>query len=294
MAIPIINNWKKYYSNPHEGRGSSYERVVIINKLKQIVDRYKINSVLETPSFGFTGMSGINMLDLAKAGLKITLEDNDEERIDDIRQVWESLLLPMDISYNPDFSTLQYSDNSFDMAWSFSAIWFVPDLTAYLSELSRVTNKLIMICVPNQLGLGYRLQKHNMTSSEEKGIHIRNIDPDQFMSRLYSLGWKLVDTSLIDCPPWPDIGMNIEDFLGKYCMFCKLYLHLKNKLHLPGPASCKMPKQSDKCISILDYYNGDDPQFAKRMMRYAWLERYLPEFVAQYWAHHRYFVFIPR
>ncbi|PKN78855.1 MAG: hypothetical protein CVU48_07140 [Candidatus Cloacimonetes bacterium HGW-Cloacimonetes-1] len=294
MAIPIINNWKKYYSNAHEGRGSSYERVVINNTLKKMVEQFKIKSVLETPSFGFTGMSGINLMDLAKSGLQITLEDNDRERIENIRHIWEDIKLPVNISYNPDFATMQYPDNSFDMVWNFSAIWFVQDLNAYLSEISRVAAKMIVICVPNQFGLGYRLQKHNMTSSEEKGIQIRNIDPDQFVSRLYTLNWKLVQTSLIDCPPWPDIGMNIEDFLAKHCMLCKLYLYLKNKLNLPGSGSCKIPQPATKIISILDYYNGNDPDFVRRMMRYSWLERYLPEFIAKYWAHHRYFIFVPR
>ena len=34
MAVPIINDWVKYYTNPDEGLGSSYERIV----LNQLLD----------------------------------------------------------------------------------------------------------------------------------------------------------------------------------------------------------------------------------------------------------------
>ncbi|HPW25001.1 MAG TPA: hypothetical protein PLR70_04240, partial [Candidatus Syntrophosphaera thermopropionivorans] len=80
MAIPIINDWEKFFSNPYEGLGSSYERIVLNDLLFQTVNNYNVHNVLESPSFGFTGISGINLLNLADLGLNITLEDNDLHR----------------------------------------------------------------------------------------------------------------------------------------------------------------------------------------------------------------------
>ncbi len=57
MAIPIVNIWKNYFSDPDEGLGSSYERVIINHFLNKIVRNFKVESVLEAPCFGFTGLS---------------------------------------------------------------------------------------------------------------------------------------------------------------------------------------------------------------------------------------------
>jgi hypothetical protein len=39
MAIPIINNWQKYYPVAHEGLGSSYERIVLNRLLFSLKQR---------------------------------------------------------------------------------------------------------------------------------------------------------------------------------------------------------------------------------------------------------------
>ena len=148
MAIPIINDWEKFFSNPYEGLGSSYERIVLNDLLFQTVYNYNVHNVLESPSFGFTGISGINLLNLADLGLNITLEDNDLHRLDLITDLWKKLGRNFNPVHNPDFHELNYPDKSFDMSFSFSALWFVPDLSHFLKELSRVTLKLSLLVSP--------------------------------------------------------------------------------------------------------------------------------------------------
>ena len=150
MAIPIINDWEKFFSNPYEGLGSSYERIILNDLLIQTVNNYNVHKVLESPSFGFTGVSGINLLYLADLGLDITLEDNDLHRLDLIERLWNKLEYKVNLVYNPEFTKLDYPDKSFDMSFSFSALWFVPDLAYFLKELSRVTRQVIFISVPNR------------------------------------------------------------------------------------------------------------------------------------------------
>ena len=65
MAIAILDRWRFYFDvNRAEGLGSSYERVVLNRKLDDIRQQYHISTVLEAPAFGFTGLSGINSMDL--------------------------------------------------------------------------------------------------------------------------------------------------------------------------------------------------------------------------------------
>lgn len=49
--------------------------------------KYDAQSVLESPSFGFTGISGINLVALADAGLEVTLEDDNTHRLELIRNL---------------------------------------------------------------------------------------------------------------------------------------------------------------------------------------------------------------
>ncbi|MBW6514511.1 MAG: class I SAM-dependent methyltransferase [Candidatus Syntrophosphaera sp.] len=278
MAIPIINAWEKFFSNPHEGLGSSYERVILNAMLRRVADQYGVRSVLESPSFGFTGISGINLLDLADAGIAVTLEDDDPQRLDLVKEVWERLGRPLTARHNPDFHGLDWPDKAFDMSFSFSALWFVPNLKSWLAELSRVTGKVIFLSVPNRTGLGYKLQLKDYSAGKYPGLRIGNIDPPSIISLLASQGWELRSAGYFDCPPWPDIGMTKEELLKKW--FPRLPIK-----------DSSAAKDAGQTISILGLYNGKDPCFAYRMKRFQWFEKLAPVAVKRIWAHHFHMVF---
>lgn len=286
MAIPILNTWQSYFLNHHEGLGSSYERIVLNNLLTDIVNTYNIQSVLETPSFGFTGLSGINSLGLAKLGCAVTIEDQDSIRLKMIQEIWGSCSQIATFKENQSLLSLDFDDDSFDMMWNFSALWFVPKLDSFLSEACRVSKKAILLCVPNQSGMGYRMQFQNSTAEERAQLNIFNINPNYIRRIMIKRGWHQIQSDFIDCPPWPDIGMSKEDFLNKHCMLCK-YLNHGN--------SCKInTSKSAKELSILSYYRDKDPQFANNMMKHYWFEKHLPRFLKKYWAHHYYMLFVPQ
>jgi len=284
VAIPIIHDWEKYFDNPDEGLGSSYERIVLNRLIAEAVREYGVKSILESPSFGFTGLSGINLMQAALDGAEVHLEDHNELRIEEIKALWQKLDLPLEIKYNKDYSLLDYPDKSIDMSFSFSAIWFVKDLPRYLGELSRVSSKLIFISVPNRAGIGYKTQIKDYSPELYPEVNPGFIDPAVISWHLRKLGWRLEAKGYFDCPLWPDIGMSKEDFLMKHCMFCKLM------------GKCKVPvaqKAPGKRVSIMDFYAGKDPDFEDRMMRYSYLERFAPEAFKKYWAHHYYLQFVP-
>ncbi|MDD3051658.1 MAG: methyltransferase domain-containing protein [Candidatus Cloacimonetes bacterium] len=275
MAIPILRNWKNYYENPDEGLGSSYERVIINAKLERIINRFKINSILESPSFGFTGVSGINSMNLAKMGLRVTLTDHDEARIQLINKTWKEMNIPLKTVFLKEYSFLPFNDEEFEMSWNFSALWFVEDLFQYLSELTRVTSKVILLCVPNRFGVGYLSQKYTGKDDLKKYLKEENILPRNFIIIMKRLKWQLVENNFIDCPPWPDIGMPKKKFLQKFGLG---YL-IKESADPVNP------------LSILDYYSEEDLEFEDKMMKYSLFEKYAPNFFKRFWAHHQFFIF---
>ena len=273
MAIPIINNWEQYFLHQDEGLGSSYERIILNKKLSQITKLFQINTVLEAPIFGFTGISGINSMNLSMQGKKVTLLEHDNKRIQLVKKIWQKTPNQALFKLVESYEKLDFKENSFDLSWNFSALWFVTDLTNFLSELCRVTKKAIFICVPNRTGLGYLSQKIN---KEDEQFCEENILPKNIINIMKNCGWELLQWHFIDCPPWPDIGMSKESFLKKL----KLDFLLS--------------KSPSKPLSIMPYYNNENPNFENEMMRYYWLEKKAPDFFKKFWAHHLYLLFIPK
>jgi hypothetical protein len=279
MAIPIINSWKNYYQIANEGLGSSYERIILNKLLLKLYDEYHFASALESPCFGFTGTSGINLVALAQKGCRIMLEDDDLERIDLIKETWNKLGLQIDIRYNKGFKLLDYPDDSIDLCFNFSAMWFVNDLSGFIKEICRISAKCILICVPNTEGIGFKGQLKGYTPERYPNLHPSFIDRASIIFLMQKYGWNLLEENYIDCPPWPDIGMNKEDFFQqRFGITCKK--HFSEADSLP-----------EAPLSILPYYRGEDPDFARRMLRLSFLERYAPQVFKRFWAHHRYLLF---
>ncbi len=277
MAIPIINFWKKYYSQPDEGLGSSYERIIIHNRIMEIIKRYNIKTILEAPSFGFTGLSGINSMGFAKQGLQVSLVDHNKERLNLIKDVWDKSQLPLKSYYTDSYSSLGLADKEYDLSWNFSALWFVEDLASFLSELDRLTKKIIILAVPNTNGLGYLSQKYLGKEDLNKYLIEANIKHKNFHKIMTNLGWKQVAWDYFDCPPWPDIGMAKEDFL--------------KKLKLSFLTKFLKESESKEDLTILDYWNDKNPNFAKQMLKFYWLEKYAPKVLKFFWAHHKFYVY---
>lgn len=276
MAIPILKNWQNYFlKDRNEGLGSSYERVVLNEKIDEIRRCYNITSALEVPVFGFTGLSGINSIWLAKNSVSVHLIDNDQKRIELIEGVWNEVNLPADFRYQTKFEQLPFPDKAIDFAWNFSAMWLLDDMETFLKELTRVISKVIMICVPNRSGLGYLIQKYISSADLKELLREEFIIPQNIVKSLKPLGWKLIERNYIDCPPWPDIGMAKEDFLK---IFGLGFLAPKNKSEVPF-------------YSIMDFYTNKNRDFAQKMLKYAWLENSAPRFLKYFWAHHQFLIF---
>ncbi len=281
MAIPIINHWHSYYESPHEGLGSSYERIILNRLILSLHDESTYESALESPCFGFTGISGINLVALAQRSCKIHLEDHDATRIFLIRQTWEELGQPVHLRFNESYRKLDYPDKSIDFGFNFSALWFVEDLPDYLGELCRVIRGDILLCVPNQSGIGFKGQLKGYSPELYPRLKPKYIDPQSITYLMKKNGWNLVDADFIDCPPWPDIGMSKEDYLAT----------IFDKDVSQRDRQERVRQRPAKELSILPFYRGEDPEFPKRMMRYYPFEKLAPSILKRFWAHHYYMLF---
>ena len=273
--MSIVSTWEEYFLNHHEGLGTTYERFILHRYFEKIKRTYSVQSVLEAPSFGMTGISGINSLWWAQQGADVTLVDENERRIGLIRNLWHSLCLDADFIYQkPDYSSLCFKDQSFDMSWNFASLAVVQKPENFLKELTRVTKKVVFICVPNRLNIASfvcsRVEKKDGGSPNA-------IPPWNYKEMMKRANWYCSEKGFFDVPPWPDIAMKKEDLMRK--------LGFKNLAN-------KTEKREESYISILDHFSGKDPNMERTILKYAMFEN-SPWVFRRFWAHHQYFIFIP-
>lgn len=276
MAFIDIN-WKPYFDNPHEGLGTTYERFILHELFSWMMSRFDIQSILEAPSFGMTGVSGINSLWWAQKKIKTTVCDHCPERLNRIHTVWQKLPFDADfVCVKQNYSQLPFSDNAFDLGWNFAALSYVADLPLFLKELTRTCKKTIFICMPNEKNIFCRLRMlSGNTPEEENGSRISFSGIEKIFHRL---NWTTADRGYFDIPPWPDIAMKKEDLLKKVGLV-RLAEYFENRNESP--------------LCILDYFNGKEKDMNDKIMRFRLLEN-APLFFQRLWAHHQYSVFIPK
>lgn len=276
--MPSIDHaWRDYFDNPHEGLGSTYERFILHRLFEGIEKKYKVRKVLEAPSFGMTGISGINSMWWGRRGAEVTVADHDPERVELAGKVWGDMGFPVDFALlDGRYDALPFGEDSFDLGWNFAAIGCVGDLDAFLHELARVTRNAIWICVPNPTGIGF-LARRALEAGSEGGSRTANADLGRIRAAMERLGWSKAEEGFFDVPPWPDIAMKKED------LFRKIGIHRL----LPRPK-----EGTGRVLTILDYFNGANPGMEEEMMRYSLLEG-APWIVKKLWAHHQYMIFTP-
>jgi len=232
---------------------------------------------LEAPSFGMTGISGINSLWWSGKGKKVIVSDDNKKRVDSIKKTWRDL----DYAFSPILSgnqTLPYKNGCVDLVWNFAALWFLKDVSNFADNAKKIARKVIFICVPNDVGIGYQIRKNLMSIPEQ--INLNFIKPKLIKETFDGDGWILWKQGIFDVPPWPDIPMKKEDLL--------------DKLHLGFLLKTKKGKsnidQNNSPASILDFFSNKKPEMEDEVLRFNFLEKF-PKPFKLLWGHHHYFVF---
>jgi hypothetical protein len=269
--LPIIDNWDEYFQHRDEGLGTTYERLMLHCIFKKIDQNYEIKSVLEIPSFGMTGISGINSLWWARQGKEVTIIDDNEKRIELIKSLWNELDFQADF-YCGQMKYLSFIPKSFDLVWNFAALWFFNDLSSLVAKLKMISNKIILICVPNDSNHFYYFRK--FLWGKDSGLYFGNIKPKHLKNIISDREWRCVQEGYFDIPPWPDIPIKKEVLLDKL----KLSFLRKRK------------DSQNRPLGILDYYNGKDQELQDKYKKWQILEN-SPRIFQRFWAHHRYLLF---
>ncbi|RME46008.1 MAG: class I SAM-dependent methyltransferase [Caldilineae bacterium] len=270
-------SWKKYLTDYNEGLGVVYERFVLNDFLLALADRYRVQTVLEAPLFGMAGVSGINSYWLARSGRAVTLVDDNAERLAGVRRIWAELDTPATFLHHTDYARLPFDDDSFDLAWEWAGLWYLPDAGALLRELARVSRNLVLVAMPNNLQVGYLLRKYVIDRDFFRTVDERWVHMGRIKKTLRAAGVRLVQEGVLDVPPWPDTVMPAAEVLKRLGIKSR---RLEDRFTGDGWT-----------WSTMDYYLGRQPDLYDRVMKYAWLDRApLPWQLKTIWAHHRYVV----
>lgn len=270
--------WRHYLTNYDEGLGLVYERFVLNDFLTDLAQRYGIRTTLEAPLYGMAGVSGINSVAMARAGVDVTLVDDNPERLHGVQRIWtDDLHLPTNlVRVCPDaWGRLPFPDDAFDFAWEWAALWHIADPAGLLRELARVSRKLVLVAMPNSLQLGYWMRKYML----EREFFVDHDESWTSMARikaiLRSAGLTIVDEGVLDVPPWPDTVMPAGEVLQR--------LGIRSE-RLQGQFT-----GDGWTWNTMAYYMGEEPDLRSRVMKYAWLDHApLPWQLKAVWAHHRY------
>ncbi len=269
--------WRKNLTDYNEGLGLVYERLMLNDFLDSLGKKYRIESALEAPIYGMAGVSGINSVILARNGVSVTLVDDNAERLEHIERIWSELNLAAHFNFQSPISNLPFPNKSFDLAWNWAALWYLPDAEKLIGELVRVSRKLVFIAMPNRAQVGYLMRKYVLEKDFVRYVDEAWANIKRVKKILSDWDCEIIDEGVLDVPPWPDTVMPATEVLKRLGIQSK-----QMQARFEG---------DDWNWSSMEYYLGKKPELKAQMDRYAFLERApLPWQIKSIWAHHRYCV----
>jgi nucleoside-diphosphate-sugar epimerase len=275
--------WRSYFADADEGLGTVYERFALQKVLESAMARTGSTSVLHAPLFGMLGVPGLDAVFLARSGTRVGLLDFDPERFDAVRSLWSGYGLEPELHpvESPDPSTWpEQLPASYDLVFSFAALWWFDDPWAVLAAQARWARKAVLVCVPNR-NVFMKLRSLVWHRDLFSDLNQDALDPVAITAAAGGLGLRPVDDGLFDIPPFPDTSVPLAKGIRR----------ILGRRQEDGPAAANNPAAWR--WSILPYLEGDDPGLAERVERFTVLERHLPSVVAPHLAHHRYILFVP-
>lgn len=269
--------WRKYLTDYNEGLGLVYERLMLNDFLEALRVRHQIESVLEAPLYGMAGVSGINSVLLARRGARVTLVDDNAERLAGVERIWGELGLEATFTLLEPLVELPFQAETFDLVWNWAALWYLSDAEKFIGEMVRVARRLIFIAMPNRAQVGYLLRKYVLEKDFVQYVDETWANIHRVKNILQDWDCKIIDEGVLDVPPWPDTVMPATEVLKRLGIQSK-----QMQARFQG---------DDWQWSSMDYYLGKKPELKAQMERYAFLERApLPWQIKSVWAHHRYIV----
>jgi ubiquinone/menaquinone biosynthesis C-methylase UbiE len=202
-----------------EGFGSVYGRYVRNHLSRRLLTQHRIRTVLEAPcnAESYFASPGTQSVVFAQAGCAVTLLHPEAEIIEKTREFWAALgWSDAPVLHHMDLYHLPFEADQFNLVWNFDYIPLFDEPARFIAEMARVSNDLVLVIVPNFKNIGYPLHALiNVLNQRKSPWGARAwmaIKPVERAMR--SLGLKIVESGLVDMPPWP--GFDALNLVGQF------------------------------------------------------------------------------
>ena len=213
---PIVSNlnWKNYkfngkvpYEKLNEGFGGAYERIAYTNILKKLAKKYNAKKVLELNSTYIAGVPAFNSSILAQDGYDLTITVHTRDYFDALH-AWAIAGLSDKvkiIKWDDDVKT-PFKKGQFDLVWNHLAVEHYKDPLPLISEMARVSKKLVvtMTLSPWNLGFISHFIWHKLSGKHWDHGYIRNTLISTMEKLHKNAGLKVVESGGCDDPTTPD------------------------------------------------------------------------------------------
>jgi len=184
--------------------GVTYDRYVLLQLHKILVQDLGLKNIVEMPSHGAKAAGSLYSIGFGLAGCKVTLVNPEM----DMMKGWDELGIKgrVDIVEGVDPYQTPFKDGSFDMAWNFVTWTELDDPPRYLMEMKRISNNYVLLVTCNNFQPGYPWHRliHKIfgfpwTHGRVEYNHITRV------RRLFrETGLEVIEYGAIDTPGWPD------------------------------------------------------------------------------------------
>ncbi len=237
--------------------GVNYERYAVGRKLEKFVDAYGIQTVLEVPAHGAKAAPSLYSLAFALKHCRVTLLNGSRQSL----PYYEDLGVAGQVEFLDvqDIQSTSLANDSYDFVWNFAFIPTYPDPAGLLREMARVSRKYVALFSVNRRNVGFHLHRFAHWANHIPWSHgdARFNDPHFLQRFLMQQGLRVVETGVVDCPPWPDsvgfrdirlhkqgITSSVVDWRVPYISYLKeqrfpwwfRYVYALETLPLPLPA----------------------------------------------------------
>ena len=204
------------------GLGTTYERIAVARMLERLADRHRIETVLEGPTDGITGIRGLNSVPLAQRGARVELVLADEEEAALARRAWDLLGLSERVTVrSTPGSRLESRPRSFDLVWNFNSLPQAEDPRRLVREMCEASARLVLIFVSNTWNYGFPVHRLHHRVARDPWSHgdIGSMSTRKIAVLLRERGFEIVERLLVDAPWWPDIDSPIEEVAATFLPF---------------------------------------------------------------------------
>ena len=215
------------------GLGTTYERVAVARLLGAFAERHDIGRVLEGPTDGITGISGLNSVPLAQRGASVELVLGDPDEVVIAERAWEALGLRDRVNIRAAVDdSLGVEPRSFDLVWNFNSLPMVASADVLLDEMCEASSRFVMLFVSNTWNYGFPVHRLHHRAAGEEWSHgnISVMNTRVIAAKLAERGFEIVERMLVDTPWWPDIDSPIEEVAATFLPFLKKRVSASKRL----------------------------------------------------------------